>query len=265
MYDPFLIRESLHNCIAHQDYEQGRRINVVEHSNELIFTNAGAFIPLSIENVIEQDAPPDKYRNPFLATAMTNLKMIEIRGGGIRKMFNVQRERFFPMPDYDLSKHDTVKVKITGKVLDENYTRLLKNRADLDLKTIISLDFVQKQKGELLSDQQIKYLRNNKLIEGRKPNYYVSAKVAVFTDEKVKYTRNKAFDKQYYMDMIENFIRQHGSATRKEIDELILNKLPEYMDVKQKRSKIHNIMSEMAKKNRIKNMGSKSKSKWVIA
>ena len=264
MYDPFLIRETLHNCIAHQDYELGRRVNVVEFPNELIFTNAGSFLPGSVEQVIEQDSPPDKYRNPFLATAMTNLNMIEIRGGGIKKMFTIQQRRFFPMPDYDFSAPDTVKVKIFGKIIDENYTKLLISRADLDLKTVILLDWVQKRKFNFLSEGQIKELKLARLIEGRKPNFFVSAKIAQLTDDKVKYTKNRAFDKQYYMDMIERFLKQHTIGTRAEIDDLILGKLPEYMNPNQRRSKVHNLLGEMVKNGRIENKGSKSKPQWVL-
>lgn len=264
MYDPFLIRETLHNCIAHQDYELGRRINVVEFPNELILTNSGVFLPGTVEQVIERDSPPDRYRNPYLATAMTNLNMIEIRGGGIKKMFDIQRRRFFPMPDYDFSEPDTVKVKIFGKIIDENYTKLLINRADLSLKTVILLDWVQKGKFEFLTDKQIGDLKLEKLIEGRKPNFFVSAKIAQMTDEKVKYTRNKAFDRQYYMDFIENFLSQHQTATRQEIDELILDKLPDFLNLRQKRGRVHNLLCDMVESDRIENIGSRSKSQWVL-
>lgn len=264
MYDPFLIRETLHNCIAHQDYEQRRRVNVVEYPNELIFTNAGSFLAGSVQQVIEQDAPPDRYRNPFLTTAMTNLNMIETRGGGIKKMFYIQKQRFFPMPDYDFSEPDTVKVKIFGKILDENYTKLLIRRTDLNLGTVILLDWVQKGRPELLTDRQIHELRLQKLIEGRKPNFYVSAKIAQLTDDRVKYTRNKAFNKQYYMDMILGFLQQHGVGTRAEIDGLILDKLPEYMNPGQRKVKIHNLLTELVKKGRIENTGLKSKPRWVL-
>jgi ATP-dependent DNA helicase RecG len=48
-YDHYVICEALHNCIAHQDYTLQGRINVVEKSDELIFTNVGDFIPKAIE------------------------------------------------------------------------------------------------------------------------------------------------------------------------------------------------------------------------
>ncbi|MEO8342980.1 MAG: RNA-binding domain-containing protein, partial [Gallionella sp.] len=103
-YDPWVMRETLHNCIAHQDYVLHGRISLVETPDSLIFTNLGTFIPGTVEEMIRSDAPPAVYRNKFLADAMVNLNMIDTIGSGIKKMFMAQRQRNFPMPDFDLSK-----------------------------------------------------------------------------------------------------------------------------------------------------------------
>jgi len=81
-YEPYVIREVLHNCIAHQDYGLNSRINVIEKPEELIFTNLRNFIPKTIETEIEQDAPQEYYRNQFLANTMVNLNMIDTIGSG---------------------------------------------------------------------------------------------------------------------------------------------------------------------------------------
>ena len=82
-FDPYIIREGLNNCIAHQDYTLGGKINVIEKEDgHLIFSNLGEFIPQSVEKVVESDAPEARYRNPFLCTAMVNLKMIDVIGSG---------------------------------------------------------------------------------------------------------------------------------------------------------------------------------------
>src|SRR5690606_6992171 len=135
-YEPFSIREAINNCIAHQDYTKGARINVIEMEDQLVFTNHGTFIPGSVEKVVIDDAPEEFYRNKFLATAMFNLKMVDTAGGGIKKIFNFQRARFFPMPDYDLSE-EKVKMSISGKILDMDYARLLAQNKDLSLEEII--------------------------------------------------------------------------------------------------------------------------------
>ena len=63
---------------------------MVEKPDELIFSNLGSFIPGSVETVIEENAPPEYYRNQFLANAMVILNMIDTIGSGIRKMFRLQ-------------------------------------------------------------------------------------------------------------------------------------------------------------------------------
>ena len=53
----WVIREALHNCIAHQDYQLGARVVVVEFPDRLVFSNKGGFIPGDVERVISLDAP----------------------------------------------------------------------------------------------------------------------------------------------------------------------------------------------------------------
>lgn len=113
-YDTWVMRETLHNCIAHQDYTLAGRIIVVESPDTLLFENLGSFIPGSVEEMIRSDAPPEVYRNPFLPQAMDNLNMIETIGSGIKRMFTRQRERSFPMPDYELGNPKKVAVRLTG-------------------------------------------------------------------------------------------------------------------------------------------------------
>jgi ATP-dependent DNA helicase RecG len=245
MYDNYIIRESIQNCIAHQDYVQDRRINIVEYPEEILFTNAGSFIPGSVEEVISMDAPPDKYRNPFLAKAMFNLNMIDQQGGGIRRMFNIQRSRFFPMPDYDLTTPNTVRVKIFGKILDENYTRLLINQSDLDLKTVIQLDYIQKGRGELLSKEQIQRLRSNKLIEGRKPNYFIASRVAKITGQQSEYIRLRGIDDDYCKKVIIDYLDEFGSGRRSNFEEILIDRLPGVLSLQQKKNKIQNILQAL--------------------
>lgn len=263
MYDPFLIRESLHNCIAHQDYLQVRRVNIVEYPNQLIFTNPGDFIPHSIQEVISMDAPPDRYRNPFLVNAMMHLNMIETRGGGIRKMFDIQRKRYFPMPDYDFSKPSTVKMKIYGKILDKNYSKLLIANPEINLETAILLDFIQKGKSDMISEEEIKQLKSQKLIGGRKPHYSVSLKTLESSENQIIYADDKTFKSQVYKKYIIEHIKKHGSATRHEINELLLNSLPELLSTEQKNKRIENIIQEMSGKEII-NVGARKTPKWII-
>jgi len=255
-YDEWVLREALHNCIAHQDYRFRSKISLVESPDALLFTNAGRFIPGSVETVLHQDAPPSCYPNRLLADAMVNLNMIDTIGSGIRRMFSLQKKRFMPMPDYDLSTENQVKVRVPGRILDENYTRLLIRRQDLRLDEVFLLDRIQK-KMPVLPDVA-KELRKGRLIEGRFPNLYVSAGVAKATGQKVEYTRNRAFDKQYYKDLVLKFLRQHGQAKPEDIQRLVMDKLSDVLDEKQRKNRVRSLMFEMSHKDgSIYNAGSR--------
>jgi ATP-dependent DNA helicase RecG len=165
------------------------------------------------------------------------------------------------LPDYDLSG-GRVKVSLAGKVLDIDFARVLARHKDLTLDEIILLDKVQKKKK--LTSVEEKHLRTKKLIEGRKPNYYISLVVANQTGQKAEYSKNRALDKEYYVDLIKKSIHQHGHLERKDIDELLWTKLPEWMNDHQKKVKINNLLSEMRKKSLIRNEGSDSKPHWKL-
>lgn len=190
MYDPYVIREPLHNCIAHQDYEMGGRINVIEKENQIEFENLGTFLPGSINPLIFENYTPSFYRNKFLAEVMVNLNMIDTIGSGIKRIFEIQRDKFFPLPDYDL-KDKKIKVTVTGKVIDLEYAKLLANKRDLSFYEIYLLDKVQKNKS--LTIDEVKILKQKGYVDGKKGHYFISASIAEVTGEKIAYTRKKGF------------------------------------------------------------------------
>lgn len=260
-YDPWVIRETLHNCIAHQDYSKAGRINIVENPDSLVFTNLGQFLPGSVDKVIYNDAPSEYYRNSFLVNAMVNLNMIDTIGSGIKRMFNVQRQRFFPMPDYDLRDTDRVQVRVFGKVLDENYTRILVESQDLNLMDVIALDKVQKK--QPLTDDEFKRLKTQKLIEGRRPNLFVSAKIAAVTGHKADYIKHKAFDKEHYKKLIVSYLEKFRVAKRSDLEELLFDKLSDALSPEQKTNRIKNIIQDMRRENIITTTGAGKKWRLV--
>ena len=263
-YDPWVIRETLHNCIAHQDYTLGGRINVVEEPESLLFTNVGDFLPGSVEEVIQRDGPPELYRNRFLAEAMVNLNLIDTIGSGIKRMFETQRRRNFPMPDYELSEPGRVRVRIIGKVVDEKYTRMLIAKSDLELMDVVALDKVQK--GKPLTADEFKRLKAKRLVEGRRPNIFVSARVAAATDTKADYIKKRAFDKSHYKGMILSYLQEFGDARREDINKLLRDKLSDALTSDQKDNFISNLLQAMRRDGTIVPIGGKrgKGAKWEL-
>ena len=261
-YDTRGILEALHNCIAHQDYSLNSRIIVTEQIDKIIFLNAGNFFEGKPDDYSFGDKTPEKYRNQWLATAMVNLGMIDRLGFGIHSLCVSQMKRFFPMPDYDLSQHNKVILRIYGQSIDENYSKTLIQRGDLSLQEVMLLDRVQKQLE--ITDHAASELRKKRLIEGRKPNFFVGAQISQTTGQKAEYSRNKGLDKQYYLDFILQAISQHGSMNRKDIDNLLWNKLPEIINDKQKKNMITNLISELRINDKIVNAGTDKNSVWIL-
>ncbi len=259
-YDPVTIREALNNAIVHQDYEMGGKINIVENEdNSLIFSNLGSFIPKTVENVIETDSPSEYYRNKFLANAMVKINMIDTIGSGIKKMFISQKNKFFPLPEYDLS-NNRVKLTIIGKVLDIKYARKLAQIPSLDLKTIMALDKVQKRKK--ITSEENKTLRKMRLIEGKSPNLYISSIVAQKTNEQGDYMKMKGIEDEYAQKMILDYIKKFKVARRKELEKMLLDKLPGILDEQQKKNKVKNILQKLKNDEKIELSDERN---WILS
>ena len=242
-YDIKVILEGLHNCLAHQDYEQAGRIVVLETMGRLRLTNPGGFVDGKPEDYYIGDRTPSVYRNPWLAVAMNNIGMIDKGGYGIRDMVASQRKRYLPLPDYEGSTPIETAFNVYGQQIDENYSKLLTERSDLPLEQVIWLDRVQKK--HRIADEQSALLRKLKLIEGRKPNFFVAAEVADATDTRAAYTRNKGLDDHYYKTFVLQHIQRFKSVPASEVRAVLLGKLPDSLTDQQKRSKVKNLLTAL--------------------
>ena len=260
-YEPYVIREAINNAVAHQDYTLGGQINVVEYEDRLVFTNKGSFIPRTISNVLKDNAPEEVYRNPFLARAMVGLQMVDTIGSGIRKMFNFQRQRLFPLPDYFI-ENNRVQVSIIGKILNMEYANILAKKEDLTLVEVEALNRIQLNRP--ISDEEVSHLRKKKLIEERKPNLFIAKPVAQQLDQKIAYSNNKGFEDSYYCDLILKALTEHGTLNKQEIIQLLWNKLPNVLNDDQKYHKVTNLLTKLRLKGEIANKRQGSISFWQI-
>ncbi len=262
-YNSWLIRELLNNCIAHTNYQLGGRIYVNEFEDKIKFTNPGDFIPQKIENVLEVSYSPPFYRNKLLADSMMAFHMIDTATLGIRRAYNIQKAKYFPLPDYNVSTGVQVEVTVYGKTLNDNYMHILYDHQDLDLQTVFLLDRVQK--GLAIEKEDVDRLRALKLVEGRITSLYLSASAAKSIDESTNYIKNKGFDDKYYKDLIVEYLKQYKKAKKKDIRELLWDKLPDVLSDAQKEHKVSNLLAAL-KKNSIIDTDSpnQQRSYWIL-
>ena len=245
-YDDYTVREALHNCIAHQDYTLQQRISFVEGNDKLYYGNGGSFIPGTIENALEHKGPQRHYRNECLCTGMVNFNMIDTVGRGIKKIFDEQRNRFFPMPDYEIDNNQrSVGVTIYGKMLDEKYSSLLKENKGLTLKECVWLDAIQKRRP--VTKDAVKHLKEKGLIEGRSPNYIISLTVAKLTHQIGHYIKEKGLEEKLLEQTILQLARAAGNDEFKLADvyEALRKNLPDSMNATSKRRYLSRLLSKM--------------------
>jgi ATP-dependent DNA helicase RecG len=225
-YDDYTIREALHNALAHQDYTLQERIVFVENPGYLYYANGGSFIPGTLQKALATQGPQRHFRNECLCRAMVNFNMIDTVSRGIKKMFNEQRRRHFPMPDYEIDAlNREVGVKIYGNTIDERYTKLLKENESLTLEDCILLDAVQK--GHRISEEDAKSLFTKGLIEGSYPEIYLSETVSRSTGKLPEYVKNRGMKRQYYKDLVLALLEKSPKGvTRQDINDLLFDMLP---------------------------------------
>ena len=246
-YDDYTIREALHNCIAHQDYTLQQRINFVENPTYLYYSNAGSFIPGTLENALTNEEPQAYFRNECLCRAMVDFNMIDTVSRGIKKMFNEQWRRHFPMPDYEIdARNRKVSVRIYGNEINKQYTNLLKTNNSLTLWDCISLDAVQK--GRTIHEDVAQDLLCRGLIEGEAPNYTISLGIAKATRQLQGYTKQKGLDKEKIKQMILQYLKNAGTdgAKRDSIYEYVKDVMPQVKTHEQQLRLLGDILSALS-------------------
>ena len=255
-YDDYSMREILHNCIAHQDYTLQERINLVENPGFLYYANGGSFIPSTVQKALATHGPQRHYRNECLCNAMVNFNMIDIVGRGIRKIFNQQWERRFPMPDYEIDAvKKEVAVRLYGNAINEKYTKLLKENKDLSFEDCLLLDAVQK--GRTLHEEDLQQLLSRGLIESNNGLYTISLDIARKTKQVSEYTKLKGLERDKLKIMAQQVVKNAGEDGIKldAIFRFLKDALPTGKTDDQNKRLVRRLLEEMQTDGMIKSEG----------
>ena len=253
-YRTSTLLEAVRNAIVHQDYGLGGTVEVVERENESVtVVSMGAFPDRAPESFVKgppMSAPP---RNPFLYNAMAGIGMIPASGSGIRSMFLSQAYRRFPMPDFDILG-DRVAVRFSG-LRGGSYARVLDLRDDLDIRTVMDLDRLAKNRH--LPDRRVKSLVRRGLVDmiGDLPCIASGAGQEVAS----------AYTAGTPQDAVLDLIRSKGFVTRSDVVEVLASRDSKDLTDEQLRVKATNLLQTMRKSGLVeKAEGSTRSARYVL-
>ena len=121
------------------------------------------------------------------------------------------------------------------------------------------------QKRRPLDRQAFQRLKSRKLIEGRRPALFVAAKVADAAGERAAYIKNRAFDREYYKNLVLAYLGKFGAAARADLDSLLLEKLSATWPLPQKKKFVRNLLQEMKGDGSITLSGVTRWARWRMA
>ena len=170
---------------------------------------------------------------------MVNMYMIDTNSMGIPMIYQIQKDKCFPLPSYDLSTPNRVIVTVFGKVLDKNYTRLLHSaNSTLDLRT-------------------------RHLVEGRYPDIFVSFQIAEKVGDQAEYVRNKGLEEEVCKQLIIQTLKS-GPTTKSVLYNVLKNALPDILTEEKKSKKLSYLLQKMKSEGIIGVEGRAAHAKWYL-
>ena len=149
------LREAIMNALVHRDYRAGARVMVKIFDDTIVIRSPGLpLAPISLEKIRNYNAPSFS-RNPRIATAFAELKLMEERGWGLRKMHDLTTRVGLPAPRFD---YDDGAFVVTFHRAKQESTSKWENLSKT-LKSI--LNFAKRKKGRITNAAVVKTLKLN--------------------------------------------------------------------------------------------------------
>jgi len=194
-----VIRESIHNAVAHRNYRQSSEI-VIKQFPELIIVSSPGGFPFGVtkENILTVSSTP---RNRLLSDVMAKTGLVERSGQGVDKMYILCMEDGKPLPDYSETDDYQVNLKLFGNIDDLLFTKAIRE--------------IQKSRssGDKLSLNELKTLFD---IREQVPKNVLDIKIIEkLIDEELIFPIGKTSDRYYKIS--ENYYKTIGIDFEEEI------------------------------------------------
>lgn len=120
------------------------------------------------------------------------------------------------------------------------------------------------QKTNAFSQPALAHLRAMRYVEGRGKQIRISSRIATMTEQKAEYIQMRATEDANLKRMVLDYLSHFGSASRKDIEKLLLGKMHEALTDDEKMTKVGNLLTSLRVHKKIENIGSRKKPQWVL-
>lgn len=239
-YDRRGFREAVNNALIHRDYTQLGAIHIQMQDDRIRISSPGGFVQgVRPDNLLITEPRP---RNPRLADAFKRIGLVERIGRGVAIIYSGQLRNGRLPPDYGLSTEAGVTVVLPGGPADLNFVQLVvteenrRQRAfgvsellvlahlwrERTVDTLTAANLIQRDETQTRSI--LEGLVETGLVEGRGAKrgrtYLLSAAVYRTLGQPAAYVRARGFEREQMEQMILQYVRAHGSITRRDVVEL---------------------------------------------
>ncbi|WP_341908557.1 crosslink repair DNA glycosylase YcaQ family protein [Polaromonas sp. YR568] len=234
------LREAINNALVHRDYARRGPVRVCWQSNDLIISNPGGFVEgVRLDNLLTTEPRP---RNPALADAFKRLGLVDRTGRGVDLIYTGMLRFGRPAPDYSQSMPDLVKLSISTEPADLAFVRMVlheeaRQSGALPVEALLVLTALREARrlsaADLAGKLQTSPTHTSRLMEslvesglvrahssGRSRQFTLSPSVYRDLGQKAEYVRQAAFEPIQRVQMIKNYLREHGQIRRQEVADL---------------------------------------------
>lgn len=236
-----VVREALLNAVTHRDYSDPGEVLVRHTQRELVVTSPGGFIGgITPENILRQEPAS---RNRTLAEAFERLRLVERAGIGRRRIFLPSLSYGKRPPSYE-----TDGTRVTLRVFDGGFdartaalvAKWKQDGIEVDLDGLLMLFYLREHsfidsasaarilqlsrddaQGILDNLTRVPYPLLERRGRTKAATYHLAKPVASDLLGKAAYSETKGISPLRYAELVNTFLRDHGSITPKQCRELL--------------------------------------------
>lgn len=239
-FDKDVYREGILNAVTHRDYANtGGRIIIKHWKNRMEITNPGGFLDnITPKNILKAEP---RSRNPLLAEALQQLRLVERAGIGVDRMYKIQLSNGKEPPKYETNGEEVKLILLDGDI-DEQFATFVREEQnegrELDLDELLILSKLTKEReislpqvaDILLEDDNLAKNTMRKLIDfeyveksGKTKGviYHLRRSIYDRLGKSILYIREKGIDELKHEELIISYIEEYGSISNRQARKLL--------------------------------------------